>query len=698
MGGGVRRRELLKRTVAGGLGFVGLTDIRARASPSATGDAASSRSVDGERSSSGPDRYVVGVDPAEEGIVVRQSATRIVRELDFEEFGRAVVGEFSEEIVRRLERRPEVRYVETETVKKASGESPRWSVGQIGADIAHETGVTGEGTDVAILDTGIDSNHPDLGGEIGEGHAVIACGSDREGTACGDTSGECIRPWDDDEGHGTHVAGTVAASPDSTEVVGVAPDATLHSVKALDCSGVGYGSDIAAGIKLVADEGWDVANLSLVGSGSNAVRDAVRYAYKRGVFMTAAAGNEGRTGVQFPAAYREVVAVGATTDSGEIAGYSNSGPAVELVAPGGGDTDGDGLEYSESVVSTFPAGDSDGYGYLGYTGTSMASAHVAGGAALLLSEGYNHATNVEYSSTGRLLTSSYTDPGGAREQLRADARDVGATRVQQGYGLIDVGRVGVAEQLLTVESPDGARREYGFEVGGHIWKATKRGGSVNSNDTVQGSTVAGSVRGGTDSYTYSGSLERFAGEDVTVYFEGWEADPAMHVRTHTITVQSDDDTSRNYEFSVGGSLSKSGALSASVNGNDAVNGTTASGTVGNGRDSYTYTGPLERFAGEDVTVYLDGSEVDPATVVDTHTVTIASADGHSQYYELSVGDSLSKSEALSAAVNDNDTVDRTSAFGTVGSGRDSYTYTGSLERFAGEDVTVYLDGRRRDLP
>jgi len=612
MGGGVRRRELLKRTVAGGLGFVGLTDIRARASPSATGDAASPRSVDGERSSSGPDRYVVGVDPAEEGIVVRQSATRIVRELDFEEFGRAVVGEFSEEIVRRLKQRPEVRYVETETVKKASGESPRWSVGQIGADIAHETGVTGEGTDVAILDTGIDSNHPDLGGEIGEGHAVIACGSDREGTACGDTSGECIRPWDDDEGHGTHVAGTVAASPDSTEVVGVAPDATLHSVKALDCSGVGYGSDIAAGIKLVADEGWDVANLSLVGSGSNAVRDAVRYAYKRGVFMTAAAGNEGRTGVQFPAAYREVVAVGATTDSGEIAGYSNSGPAVELVAPGGGDTDGNGLEYSESVVSTFPAGDSDGYGYLGYTGTSMASAHVAGGAALLLSEGYNHATNVEYSSTGRLLTSSYTDPGGAREQLRADARDVGATRVQQGYGLIDVGRVGVAEQLLTVESPDGARREYGFEVGGHIWKATKRGGSVNSNVAV--AAVADGAGGG-----------------------------------------------------------------RSV-------------------DSYTYTGPLKRFAGEAGTVYLDGSEVDPATVVDTHTVTIASADGHSQYYELSVGDSLSKSEALSAAVNDNDTVDRTSAFGTVGSGRDSYTYTGSLEHFAGEDVTVYLDGRRRDLP
>lgn len=230
----------------------------------------------------------------------------------------------------------------------------------------------GQGVVVALIDTGIDFNAPDLAGTTRlPGYDFV--NNDNDPT--------------DDQSHGSHVAGTIAQTTNNgVGVAGVAYSATLLPVKVLGSDGQGSYDNIIKGIVYAVDQGAKVINMSLAGrNGSQALQEAVQYAYDHGVVVVAAAGNSGSS-VEYPAAYDDyVIAVGAVRFDKTRASYSNFGPQVDLMAPGGDlDVDQNGDKYADGVLQqTFKT--SGTYTYLFLEGTSMASPHVAGLAALLLS-------------------------------------------------------------------------------------------------------------------------------------------------------------------------------------------------------------------------------------------------------------------------------------------------------------------------
>ena len=366
--------------------------------------------------------------PAEGMIVGTESWTAVNRAraladtiIHVHNFGRsdqAVVGEFADAALEALDQRSDVRYIEPNGLMEASNHGTQgtqtipWGVDRIDADEVQHDGYTGRGADIGIIDTGIDSDHPDLQANLGTGKAYVPCGNEYDGTSCSSTNGNaCHQPWDDDHDHGTHVAGTVDAANNTEGVVGVATSATLHALKALDCNGAGTFSDIASAIMYAADQGWEVVNMSLGSTvDSQTVHDACKYAYRRNVVLVAAAGNDGpcTNCVNYPAAYNEVIAVSATTREDTLADFSSTGPEIELAAPG------------RDIQSTVPGG------YASFSGTSLAAPHVGGAAAHLMAVGFNNANN------------SYDDPGGARGRLRDTAENIGLSENEQGNGLVDV--------------------------------------------------------------------------------------------------------------------------------------------------------------------------------------------------------------------------------------------------------------------
>lgn len=350
-----------------------------------------------------PDRHIVGTSTKAAADEAQNQAQSVHRVYDFEDIGRAVAGRFPEPARRALEARSDVRYIEAEGTVESIEETRPWGVDRIDADVAHANGITGSGADIAIIDTGIDSDQPDLTDNLGSGTAYVDCGVALDGSTCDGNGNACNEIWDDDDDHGTHVAGTAGAVDNERAVIGIAPDATLHPVKALDCTGTGYLSDIAAALEYTVNQGWDVANLSL-GLASNdfqTLRDACQYAADNGVLVVAAVGNNGPCSdcVSYPAKYSTVVAVSATNETDDLASYSSTGPEVELAAPG------------SRILSTVPGG--TGYFY----GTSMACPHVAATGGLLMANGY---TNTE-----------------ARKTLQNTAEDIGLSTSDSGNGLVD---------------------------------------------------------------------------------------------------------------------------------------------------------------------------------------------------------------------------------------------------------------------
>ncbi len=204
----------------------------------------------------------------------------------------------------------------------------------------------------------------------------------------------------DDNGHGTHVAGTIAQSTNNNEgVAGVAFNACLMPVKVLDRTGSGTYADIINGIYYAADHGANIISMSLGGSSpSDAMEDALAYAYSKGITIVAAAGNDGTDTISYPAAYDAyVIAVGATRYDKTLAYYSNYGASLDVVAPGGDlnvDQNGDG--YGDGILQqTFELrGVNVNWGYYFYQGTSMATPHVSGIAALLYSLGVTNPDDV----------------------------------------------------------------------------------------------------------------------------------------------------------------------------------------------------------------------------------------------------------------------------------------------------------------
>jgi subtilisin family serine protease len=272
--------------------------------------------------------------------------------------------------LQRVENDPRVNYLEQDQVVRAVEQVVPWGINRIDADISTTLAGNGSGeisnVNTYIIDTGVDASHADLNvvnhvNPSGAGGGNIDC-----------------------NGHGTHVAGTVAAEDNTEDVVGVAPGAPITGVKVLGCSGKGTTSGVIKGIDWVTQNAAKpaIANMSLGGGASQAEDDAVRESADSGVFYSIAAGNNDANACNYSPARagrtknddgtwnkdNGIMTVAATNSSEEEASWSNHGPCVDIWAPG------------VNVKSTKLGG-----GTTLMSGTSMAAPHVGGGGALYLS-------------------------------------------------------------------------------------------------------------------------------------------------------------------------------------------------------------------------------------------------------------------------------------------------------------------------
>jgi subtilisin family serine protease len=297
--------------------------------------------------------------------------------------------------------------------------SHQWGLDMIHADEAHAV-TTGAGAVVAVVDTGVDAAHTDLQGRLLAGHDFV----DNDGTP------------QDGNGHGTHVAGIVAADANNgVGVDSVAPGAKVLPVRVLDDNGSGTSSAVAAGIDWATSHGADVINLSLSGQlplgglvGETDMDAAIGRALDRGVIVVAAAGNDSLPLCENNSAQGRVLCVGAVDRRGGRSFYSSFGQGLGLVAPGGSSLPGS----DEDVLSTWNDGQ---YDYL--AGTSQATPHVSGVAALLVSLGVHGQAAVQ-----RILaTATDAGPPGPDAQFGAGIVNAAAAAVS-GLGRSGAGQGG----------------------------------------------------------------------------------------------------------------------------------------------------------------------------------------------------------------------------------------------------------------
>jgi serine protease len=287
----------------------------------------------------------------------------------------------------------------------------QWHMRKLGLPDAWKL-AAGKGVVVAVIDTGVTKVADLAKTKFVAGYNFVANNANA----------------DDDHGHGTHVAGTIAQSTNNQlGVAGVAPEATIMPLKVLSARGSGSVGAIAQSIRWAADHGANVINMSLGGpSPIGTMASAVKYARGKGVVVVAAAGNDGKGRVGYPAKYPGVFAVAATQFDDATTFYSNWGPEIDIAAPGGNvrvDQNGDG--QPDGVLQHTMDPQSKRVDYLWFMGTSMATPHVAGAAALVMSAGVRK-------------------PDAVEELLMATARKPGsqsATRLDDHYGagVVDAG-------------------------------------------------------------------------------------------------------------------------------------------------------------------------------------------------------------------------------------------------------------------
>lgn len=373
--------------------LVGAVVVGGLSAPAMAAEAVTEQSVDGASSSESE----VGDDWTEPDPSVDASPVAITKDVGRHEEVRVVsvvdVGGRPEVIVQEAEGATDARrqvadaqdtpgVIAVEIDKKVTTQTvndPRygelWAMPVLQAEKAWRVS-TGAGVVVAVLDTGVDASHPDLQGALVAGKNAIG--------------GDGSAPTWDGNGHGTHVAGTIAARANNGKgIAGLAPGSKVMPVKVLDANGAGWASDVAAGIRWAVDHGADVLNLSLSGPASSTMQPAIEYAVSKRVTVVAAAGNSGANSSGYPGAYPGVISVSALARPGSsLASFSNRGSGVDIAAPG------------QSILSTVPGG------YSSYSGTSMAAPHVAAAAALVLAK--NPTANLH-----SLLAKTATDLGAA---------------------------------------------------------------------------------------------------------------------------------------------------------------------------------------------------------------------------------------------------------------------------------------------
>ncbi len=318
----------------------------------------------------------------------------------------AISADIPESVSEKLKKNPKVKYVEEDAQVQIAGKPSQpqppqppqqitWGIDRVKAPEAWNNS-TGKNVKIAVLDTGISNNHPDL---------TVSGGINLVGKLKNNK-------WNDDNGHGTHVAGIIAARNNSIGVVGVAPDAQLYAVKVLDTYGSGYISDVIEGIDWSVQNNMDVVSMSLgTTTYSQALNDTTANAYKAGILLVAAAGNNGdgnlsTDDVLYPAKFDSVIAVSAVDYNNIAPVWSADGTEVELAAPG------------VDIYSTWLNG-----GYANESGTSMAAPFVSGVAALVESKNLS------------------MTPQEIREALAYNAIDLGDAGKDRryGFGLVQAG-------------------------------------------------------------------------------------------------------------------------------------------------------------------------------------------------------------------------------------------------------------------
>jgi subtilisin len=474
-------------------------DIQRRDVLKAAAGSVGALTLSGQVSAERPDRYNVGTSsPAAERAAKRQAGS-VHRVLEWDDGKKTITAQFSDAALDNLRSRSDVRYVEADGEMHALAQTLPWGIDRVDADVLHDNGETGSGADIAIIDTGIDDDHPDLQANVGAGKAYVDC-----------SGPNCNYPWSDDNDHGTHCAGIADAVDNSEGVVGVSTEATLHAVKVLDNRGSGSFSDVAAGIEYTADQGWDVGSLSLgASSGSQTVKDACQYAYDNGVLLVAAAGNDGPCSdcVGYPAAYATVMAVSSTDSDDSLSSFSSTGPEVELAAPGG--------DIYSTVIG----------GYDTFSGTSMACPHVSGAGGQLMANGY---TNTE-----------------ARDQLSGTAEDVGLASNESGAGLLDAEAAVLDGTSDSAPSVSWVNPSDGETVSGTV---TVQIGASDSEDSDDSLDVTYNVDGGSSRSTtynstsgyYEDAWDTTGVSDGDHTLEATATDSAGNTSSSSITVTTDN--------------------------------------------------------------------------------------------------------------------------------------------------------------
>ncbi|MEM2926587.1 MAG: S8 family serine peptidase [Candidatus Bathyarchaeia archaeon] len=402
----------------------------------------------------------------------------------------AVYASLPEKAVEALKKNPRIAYIHENGRVEALEETIPWGIERIKATQVWSES-TGSGVKIAILDTGV-GPHDDL--SICGGYDFV--NNDKDPS--------------DDNGHGTHVAGTIAALDNDFGVVGVAPGSLIYAVKMLDSSGSGTIAWAVQAIEWSVNNGMQVLSMSWGASTDyQALRDACKAAYDKGLLLVAAAGNSGNSqgtgdNVAYPAKYDSVIAVAATDQNNNRASWSSTGPAVELAAPG------------VNIYSTYKNN-----GYATLSGTSMATPHVSGTAALVWAKNPT-LTNVE-----------------VRKILRDTATDLGATGRDSlyGYGLVNAfAAVSAAPSqkpiaVTIVNPPDGS--------------------TVKGNVRIQASVK--NTEASLSSVQYAIDETNFNGMEYNASSGYWEADwdtTTVADGSHKITVKATDEAGNSDEKTI----------------------------------------------------------------------------------------------------------------------------------------------------